>query len=152
MKETTRKIYFTEYIPTKVQEVESSVFINVNLKNGVIQFSRGVVNTLGLEGKFIKFLYEAEKKIIGWKVIDQSLSLETLKSKKYRLVKPNKSNGLYSSSITKLLAQFKGLKKESYRCEVKKYREVSDAMSKNDITYFVQLDDNSTDSSELPGS
>lgn len=151
IKESTRKIYFTEYFPVKgrVKDESKPPFVRVNTKAGVMVVGRKALDILGIEGQFVKFFYDQGKKIIGWKVRDKLENGEVF-SKSWKLVKANKSTGNYIVSVAGMLTHFKGLEDTSYRCEVKKYREVSSIMDKGEVYYFIKLDrrqnDDDTDS------
>lgn len=88
--------------------------VTVNTKYGSITFSPSYLRDSGLEGKFIKFYVDVDKKALAWKVLEEN-SVEGLKD--YRHVKKQKSGvcQLFIGSILKLykfkdIMRFKGLK------------------------------------------
>jgi len=74
--------------------------VTVN-KVGQLTFSREYTSVYDLDNKFIRIYADAEKKTLGWQIIDQSQTLEELDG--LRLLKKN-STGNIQVSIGRLLA------------------------------------------------
>jgi hypothetical protein len=141
IKETKRKIHFITYIPTKGRPKDESKppYASVSKKYGVLKFGKKAINALEMDKKFIKLFYEPVKKIIGWQITNH-LNEGQLKSKEWRPITPNKINGTAVISIKPIIDMFNGsLTEDSYKCEIFKYREQSDILSRGDVTYFVKV-------------
>lgn len=141
IQQTTRKIHFSEYIPTKGREkdIDKPPTVRVNVKSGSLNLSTRTLSILGLDGQFIKLFYEPTRKIIGF-TKHSGLSNEQVASKKYRLVKPN-SSGQSVVSVMGILKTFAGLQALKYKCEIKKYVEMDGIMNKGTTYYYIQLED-----------
>jgi len=139
IRETKTKINFTSYEPTKgrFKDTSKPPYVIVNKKFGVMLFGKKCLDELQITNQFIKFYYEPTKKIIGWRTTTK-LELGQLGGKVWRLVKPNKA-GAMSFSVSGILEQFMSLKEDSYKCEVMKYKEQSDVLSRGEETYFVKV-------------
>lgn len=140
IKETTQKINFSSYEGKKGRSRDESapVIVSVDAKWFLICFSARAIEEMNMNNKFIKFYHESTKKIIGWQLTDR-LDEIALKSKKYRLVNQNKTTGEYKASISGILKQFMNVEPIRYKCEVKKYRETSDILTRGEEFFFVQL-------------
>lgn len=144
IKETSKKIHFIPYNPTKGKDVDMTPapVVTVSRKYMNISFTKGAVLEMGMSGKFIKLYYEPIKKVIGWQLRDH---VEQREMKMWKLVKPTASFGNWKCNIKKMLDQFGGrLTKETYKnVPIQKYREASSLSEYNGQTfYFVELIDN----------
>ena len=90
------------FIPeNQIHPINSGYSYTITLmKNGSLYFPKEVLHIYDLEGRFIKFYADKEKKSIGWKLFDKETELEGLK--KIRKIKKN-SLGSYTPMIKKLL-------------------------------------------------
>lgn len=144
IKETTKKIHFIPYTPTKGKEPDTDLppVATVNRKFGYMTFGSKAIAKMGAEGMFIKFYFEPVKKIVGWQLRKEVNQAEM---KSWKLVKAHPKSKSYKATIGKLLAQFDGrLTKESYQdLPIQKYREINPLSEyKNEVFYFVELIDN----------
>ncbi len=142
IEETTKKINFLAYnpdMPVK-KEAKDAPTVTVSVKYNKIVFGASVLRETGMEGKFIRLYFEASRKIIGWQLRD---SVSQGEMKVWKLVKSYGTNKVWTASITKILSQMRGLKKETYtKVPVQKYREMSPiSQHKGEIFYFVELKD-----------
>ena len=141
IKETHRKIAFIPYLSRKrTREDDSAVkplTAGVSVKFASINMPRRTCGTLGMTGKLVKFFFEPTRKIVGWRIYPQSVSLESLKE--YKLCKPNPDSGTWQVSIKGILNEMKGLNPDgNKKLVVHKYIE-QDMLSKGDAYYYVQL-------------
>ena len=138
--QTHRQIHFTQYIPgRKKKEKEGPLLASVSVKHGLLILPGTTLKKLGMVDKFIRLYYEPTKKIIGWQIVNDSLNQEQLKTAKLVKIYPATNN--YKTTITPMLREFKGLKKESYTSlEVKKYVETG-LLDRGTTYYYVKLKD-----------
>lgn len=148
MKEVRRKIYFIP-APSRVNVEDQIVYVHISSKYSSITFAKETIDALQMNGKFIK-LYYAEPNIIGWRLYDK-LDQGEFQSKNYRLVKLTVNNQ-YRASIAPLLSQIKIQPNSSYKCEVKKYVEMSGTLEKGDVYYFSEITNDSLTKKSRGGS
>lgn len=77
-----------------------TVFKVTLAKNGQLQLSREYTSVYDLEGKFVRLYADAEKKVLGWSIIEHSENLEQLDG--LRLLKKN-ATGSIAISVGRLL-------------------------------------------------
>lgn len=115
---------------------------SVNAKHGYISFSISYIRDKNLDGSFIKFYGDTQKKAIGWKLLKKETNVEELHG--YRQLKiqefGNKLND-HKSKVCKLmiraLLKSVGVKEKSYiHVPVKKY--TSPTILDDDM-YYVEL-------------
>lgn len=126
IRETKAKIHFTPYIIKKGRAekdvTEKSPVASVSVKYGRLNFTSHAIKEIGMAGKWVKLYYEPHRKIIGWRVKDK---VENGELKTWKLCQPDKNNGTWGMSITKMLTEFKGLTQESYlNLEIQKYKDI----------------------------
>lgn len=141
IKETTRKLNLISYVPQrgKPKDTEKPPMLSLNTKFGNLVFGAKAIRALDMEGKWMKLFYEPTRRIIAWRLTDK-LENEEIQSKEYRLVKPNPKSGVLIVSIQGILKSFVNVKENfTYKCEIKRYREMSDLMNRGEIFHFVQL-------------
>lgn len=136
IKETKKKLYisFAVLNTSKVEDTEP-VYARVTMKNKTITFGNQAVTEMGMNNKFVKFGYDSGRNILAWKIVEGLENDEFLK-KTHRLVKLN-ANKQAVVSISAYLNQFKGLKQEKYKCEIKKYVETN--LHQKETYYYIQL-------------
>lgn len=142
IKETTKKIHFTEFIPGKKKLVvdASTPTVTVSVKYNSFTFPNSTVIEMGLEGKLIKLFYEPTKKIIGFKIIDKAVSQEELKSLKLVKLDPNPKLRNFKFQLGKMLSEFQGLKQDSYKnLPISKYVERQDKLGGAEVYFYVTL-------------
>lgn len=140
IKETTKKIHFTEFIPgRKKLEVDASApTVTVSVKYNQFTLPNSTILEMGLEGKLIKLFYEPAKRIIGFKIIDKAVGQEELKTLK--LVKLDPTLKHYKFQLGKMLSEFQGLKQDSYKhLPIHKYVERQDKIGGAEVYFYVQL-------------
>lgn len=135
---TLQKIHFVEYTSKRGRtkgDKDDFAKVSVNVKFGIMSFGKKALSKLGMDSNWIKIYFEPSKKIIGW-VIKGKIAQEEMKT--HKLVKKN-VNGQFVVSVSGILKQFIGLKKEHYTdLEVKKYRDYN-SMLDDQTYYYVKL-------------
>lgn len=140
MKTTTTKIHFLIHDPSvQKRKVNASkpFTASVSKKNGLLRITGRTCISLGMVDKFITIIYEPAKKMVGWKIVTGSDSLESLK--RHKLVKLSK-NGVYQVSVKPILDQMIGLKSEHYNgLEIQKYVDYTLLGNEHETYYYVKL-------------
>ena len=136
MKVVKSKIYFTDFGGA---EAEKEYHVSVNCKLGNILFGKPALDVMGLtDGSLIKFMTAPDNKL-GWKV-KGSVNIGEVVPEKWKMITISNANNSYVSSIKRYLEQMKGLtEQDRFRCEIQKYVETSDQLSRGDTVYFIEL-------------
>lgn len=139
--ETKRKIHFLQYNPKKARAplADAVPTVSVSTKYNKLVFGGPAIRETGMSGKFVRVYYEPNRKIIGWQVKDK---LEHYELKSWKLCRPNAIAGTWNISITKMLAEMRGLKKDKTysNLPVQKYREMAPLSEHNgEIFFFVEV-------------
>lgn len=145
IKEVTKRIHFLAYNPDKkaLPKEEESPTVVVNTKYSNIVFGKHVLRETQMAGKFVRFYYEPQRKIIGWQLAEQVNQAEM---KLWKVCIPNKSTGVWNVGIGKMLKEMRLKEGHSYTAlPVQKYREKAlISEHKNDVFYFVEVKDKDT--------
>lgn len=136
IEETKKKIHFVAFVPG--QEIkEKPITAIVSTKNNGITIGAKAIKEMGMAGKFVRFYYDAGKKIVGWQMRD---SVEQSEMDLWKLCQPNTS-GTWTAGIGKILRTMSLKEETSYPAlEIKKYRENGKLENHSGKTfYFVEV-------------
>lgn len=86
------------------RKLERKRGFTVNLKHGIITFPKSYIVDNGLDGKYLKWFIDVEKKALGWKILATESDLKELED--YIRIKSIPSNGIYQMSIKRVLNTF----------------------------------------------
>lgn len=78
--------------------------VTVNLKHGYIVFPKAYIIDNGLDGRYLKWFVDIEKKALGWRILEKERSLDALQD--YFQLKKVPSTGVYQLSIRRVLNAF----------------------------------------------
>lgn len=137
IEETKRKIHFTSFEPFINRKEKNE--LTVGMTNGSLRLTKALITELDLNGKFIKFYYDPQRKIVGFR-IEEEIDQRVMKD--WKIVKSNTTNGNWTVSIGKLLLNIPGgfSEKKYKNLPVKKYVEKDDAIGRGMTYYYFELD------------
>lgn len=91
------------FIPVYNLEVEEEKgnTVSISVKFGIISFSKNYIRNKKLDGKYVRFYVDKDKKTLGWRVVNEQGNLDVLKGLK-RIV-PTGKDVIYRLSIKSIL-------------------------------------------------
>ena len=91
-------------------------------KQGFVCFSKHYVQTTGLEGKFVKFFTDINKRALGWIIRPTLDDLNLLRRREWRTVK-KQGSGSFLLQVRSALLPFEILGTKCAGLEVKQYKD-----------------------------
>lgn len=139
IEETKKKLFLTTLEPGRRYLAPGDrVHVTVDGKRGKLVFGRRALDAMNMQKAWIRLSYDATSEVVAWRVRNE-LSNEHLEEKGWKFAQGNKSNGVWTIQIKRILDTFQHVEAKTYKSlEVKKFQEKG-SMIDPDVYYFVEL-------------
>lgn len=115
---------------------KEKVFARINVKSGQMYFGKPALDAMGMNNAFYKLSYDVNNNVIAWR-FTHNLDDSDWRSRGWKKMTLNNS-GQATVSVGRILEAFGKLSKNTYKCEIKKYKDYS-SMLDNELYYYIEV-------------
>ena len=111
---------------------------NINTRYGSLTFPKSYVEDNTLDGKYIKWFLDVDRKAFGWKILGESKEEMLPDLKGYIQVKKQPSTGVYQFQVKRVLNTFQFKEEVCFKdLEVQRYVNNHDSFYNGTIHYLI---------------